>query len=578
MITILKLKRMKKSLYLIIFFLLILLKTNIVFAADSIKNYDVNIKVNHDSSILITENIKYDFGESKKHGILRDIPVKYNDFKVNKSIQLNVESVIMDGINVKNVITDKGSNKNIKIGDINEFISGEHNYTIVYSVKGAMSYFDSFDEIYWNVIGNFWNIPIENATGTIELPSGVDMTKLQISCYFGILGSKEKCGINILSNSVLSKSIPLLNPGEGLTLAIGFPKGIVNEPTKFESIISLIFDNIIIFLPILVFIIMFFVWKKYGKEPKGYSTIIAQYEPPKGMKPTLVGSLVDGSVDFRDIISGLIYLAEQGFIKIKKIENGVDLNNLDYELEIFKEDTLNLEKTEKDILGLFFNNIKLGQVVKISDLKNDLNFSNKIESTISGIYKDMKDRGFYEKTPHVFKTPYLIAPFIFFMIFTLIESKNILSVISTTLSVAIIYVFSFFMGKRTKLGSETRDYILGFKDFLIVTEKDRLDFHNAPERKPEQFMSFLPYAIALGVEDKWAKQFEGINIEQPQWYSSHTTSAFIVSDFVSHISGITTSFNSTVGTKSGSASAGFSGSSGGGFSGGGRGGGGGGSW
>jgi len=118
---------------------------------------------------------------------------------------------------------------------------------------------------------------------------------------------------------------------------------------------SMIKDNIIVVLPVLVFIIMLLIWRKYGKDPKGYSTIIAQYDPPEGMKPTLVGSLVDEKPDFRDITAGLIYLAEQGFVKIKRLEKEWVLGSIDYEIELTKNDITSLEKTEQSILNLFFD-------------------------------------------------------------------------------------------------------------------------------------------------------------------------------------------------------------------------------
>jgi uncharacterized membrane protein len=125
--------------------------------------------------------------------------------------------------------------------------------------------------------------------------------------------------------------------------------------------------------------------------------------------------------------------------------------------------------------------------------------------------------------------------------------------------------------KRTQLGVESTQEVLGFKEFLSVTDKDRFDFHNAPEKNPTQFMEYLPYAIAFGVEEKWAKQFEGMIIPQPSWYQSTTPGIFIASDFTNDMQRFGSSINSSITPAS-------SGSGGGGSSGGGSGGGGGGSW
>lgn len=546
------------------FFGLFFVSTHIV-NAEVIKNFSSTITVNTDSTILVKDNIIYDFEGVERHGIYRTIPLK--NYK-NKSTEIKVVSVTDENNNSYNFTENISNNElTIKIGDVDKLVSGVKEYDISYQVSNAVGYFDKFDEIYWNVTGNEWQVQIENASASVVLPNGVSL--INKSCYYGQKGENNKCEISE-SNIFTVKS--LLEIGDGLTIALSFPKGVVKEPTKFENIISIILDNIILILPILVFVIMFLIWRKKGKDPKGYSTIIAQYEPPIEMKPTLVGSLVDEKADFRDITAGIIYLAEQGFIKITKIEKDWIFGNADYEFKLIKNDISSLEKTENNILELLFTELVVDKIVKISDFKNDILFKTKINLIISDIHQEMTDKGFYERNPNNAKLPYLIVPFIFTILFLFILGRSkFIVVVSVIVSAIIIFIFGLFMSKRTKLGSETKDYILGFKLFLELTEKDRLDFHNAPEKKPEKFMQFLPYAVALGVEKKWAKQFEGIYIKQPFWYNGGMVGPLVITDFVSHISNFSESFNANI-------MSGGIGSGGGGFSGGGGGGGGGGSW
>ena len=109
--------------------------------------------------------------------------------------------------------------------------------------------------------------------------------------------------------------------------------------------------------------------------------------------------------------------------------------------------------------------------------------------------------------------------------------------------------------------------------FLSVTEKERYTFFNAPEKSPELFMKYLPYAIAFKVEKEWSKVFEGITMPNPSWYEGGSMSTFSATALASDIG----AFSSSV-VSSSTSSSGTSGSSGGGSSGGGGGGGGGGSW
>jgi uncharacterized membrane protein len=533
--------------------------------AEFIKDFNSEIIINKDSSILVKESILYDFEEAEKHGIFRTIPIKYENADSRTSISLEVESVKLDDDFENYEIIKNGLNKEIKIGNSNTNIKGLHLYEIVYRVKGAMNYFKDFDELYWNVTGNSWNVPIHNVNTKIIFPEDFDISEIQKSCYIGFLSSKESCNISIVDSSTNFSSGRILDQSEGLTIAVGFSKGLIYEPSKIDIIKSIISNNIILILPIIVFLIMFFIWRKYGKDPKGYSTIIAQYEPPLGIGATLSGALVDEKPDFKDITAGIIYLAEKGFLRITRLEKQWIFSTQDYQIELLNNNFSELDSIEKNILGLFFKSFTIGTNVKISAFKKN------VELFMNDIYKEMATRGFYEKNPNHTKIPYLVASFIFVFVFLYIyKLGNTIETISVILSGAIIFVFGLFMSKKTKFGSETKDYILGFKEFLSVTEKDRLNFHNAPEKKPEQFMKFLPYAIAFGVEKAWAKQFEGLYIEEPKWYSGNRVGAFVVSDFVSNISGLSQSFSFKSASKSGLGGLGGSGL--------GKGGGGGGSW
>ena len=138
--------------------------------------------------------------------------------------------------------------------------------------------------------------------------------------------------------------------------------------------------------------------------------------------------------------------------------------------------------------------------------------------------------------------------------------------------VAIIIFFIKIMPKRTPYGNEVLGKIKGFKRFLEVAEKEQLE--ELVSQNPQYFYYILPYTYALGVSDKWVKQFETIAIQEPNWYYSQT--GFSVSSFGTFMSSTMKSAQNTM--TSSPSSSGGGGSSGGGFSGGGSGGGGGGSW
>lgn len=138
----------------------------------------------------------------------------------------------------------------------------------------------------------------------------------------------------------------------------------------------------------------------------------------------------------------------------------------------------------------------------------------------------------------------------------------------------VIIFFAPYVNKRTELGREWLSHILGLKQFIESAEKNRI--LTLVNDDPEYFYHVLPYAMVLGVTDKWAKQFEGILSQNPDWYYSSSNRPFSTAYFVSHINSSTQDVGRTL--SSSPSSSGSGGSSGGGFSGGGSGGGGGGGW
>jgi uncharacterized membrane protein YgcG len=246
----------------------------------------------------------------------------------------------------------------------------------------------------------------------------------------------------------------------------------------------------------------------------------------------------------------------------------------DYELTKSGKPPGTLLEPELELFGaLFFS----GDVVKISDFKKDRIFAKALADIKKQVYKNLTASGYYRLNPNVIKGT-LISVGIIIAIFGsafLSDYFGAYGIVSFVISGLVIIIFGLLMPARTQKGAELREYILGLKLYMKVAEKDRLEFHNAPEKNPARFELLLPFAIALGVEQLWAKQFEGILKNSPSWYSDSRGIVFnpvLFSGSMSEFGGVVNS------TMNSAAASGGSGLGGGGFSGGGGGGGGGGSW
>ncbi len=149
-------------------------------------------------------------------------------------------------------------------------------------------------------------------------------------------------------------------------------------------------------------------------------------------------------------------------------------------------------------------------------------------------------------------------------------------------AVAINYLFSQLLKAPTLAGRKILDAIDGFKRFLSATEKDRLKLLNPPDKTPELFEKYLPYALALDIEHEWAEQFADVlsSVSEEKTARSYSPSWYYgnISNFSTY--GLTSLGNSLSDAISSSSTApgSRSGGGGGGSSGGGGGGGGGGGW
>jgi len=262
--------------------------------------------------------------------------------------------------------------------------------------------------------------------------------------------------------------------------------------------------------------------KWYARRKRKAQTIIPGYEAPKGMRPAEVGLLQDDSADMREVTATVIHWAVSGYVKITQIEKKGLFGGKDYQLTQLKGGS-DLPSAEQKLYEAFFSK---GKEVKLKDLDKS-KMASAVSTYTSALKGQLSDRGYYDKRGNIIKK-----------------------------------------GNLTDTGAKQWAKVEGFKLYMSVVEKDRLNFSDAPDKTPERFNKLLPFAIALGVEKQWAKQFEGIDVsEATTWYSGNLA-AFSA---VSLASDIGTSFASTVSSNA-------SVSSSGGSSGGGVGGGGGGSW
>jgi len=320
---------------------------------------------------------------------------------------------------------------------------------------------------------------------------------------------------------------------------------------------------------------MFRKWYKYGRDPKTGRTIIAEYDVPDGLTPLEVSAVLKEKISGTDISAEIISLAIKGYIKIERIEEkGFFGTTTDYILKKIKEDDPSNEADKKLLTALFNGKTDKVKGVKISDLMNV--FYTNVPKITEKTFSRVVEGGYMKENPQKVQIFYLSISIVAFVLamtvgIALVSISDFVPFVSMIASAFIIGIIGYFMPVKTEKGVLTKEHILGLKEYLQIAEKDRINFHNAPEKKPEIFEKFLPFAMVFGVEKAWAKEFENIYIQQPNWYSDPYSSNFNAVIFANSLHNFSTASSSSMTSSPG-------GSGGGGSSGGGGGGGGGGSW
>lgn len=360
-----------------------------------------------------------------------------------------------------------------------------------------------------------------------------------------------------------------------------FPKGtfVVLGPTLWQKLWPLIAVGASLALPIIVTILLFRQWLKYGRDPKGRGTIVPQYEPYTGLDVLSSGVILKQTSNPSAITAQIIDLAIRGYIRIIDLSEAKDdkPKDADYKLEKLKEPT-DLPADQQTIINTLFT---FGDYVELSALKNTLHK----ESAALGksVEQNLVATGYYKAPPSKQRSKYISIGlgliFIGFFLMAFVIGFGIIA------SGIMFVIFGTIMPARTLKGVEANEYLLGLKEYVGLAEQDRLKFHqsaNNAERKRvalddarqkiHLYESLLPYAMLFGMEKSWSSQFASLYTAPPTWYQGNA--AFNAIYFTNTLGSFSSATNASFSAPSSSGGSGFSG----GGSGGGGGGGGGGGW
>jgi uncharacterized membrane protein len=549
-----------------------------------IDDFDTRLEIANNGAVDVTETIAARFYEPK-HGIFREIPVRYAVFGHLYDLRARLKSVHDDAGHGLNYTTRDDANKLvIRIGDAGRTLTGNQTYQIRYRVARAVLWEGEHAVLRWNATGTEWLVPIGRTSVTVVLPEPLDDAHVQYDAWTGAFGASQK---NFKKSRVDSRTLQFqagpLKEREGMTVEVAIPASSVKRPSMLAEFGWWLGDNFPYALIPTGLAACISAWYFRGRDLPGRGTVVVGYEPPKNLGPAEVGTLSDERVDLRDISSILIDLAVRGYLTIEEVKTEGMLwrTSTDYVLHA-RKDADGLKNYEKLAYKGVFSN---GKSVKLSSLQNK--FYARLDGIKRELYGCLTEQGYFDGNPRSVQGIFFVLGFFLaaadvilaaVVQFVLIGRVFGLPIVVTALALVVILgMTAWVMPRRTRKGRIAWEEIRGLEEYIRRAEVDDLK----EQERRNVFERLLPYATTFGLTTRWASAFKGMYTQPPDWYQPAYPNQFSMDSFGWSLNNSVQAMSATFPSQprsegsSGWSSGGFGG---GGSSGGGFGGGGGGSW
>ncbi len=555
-----------------------------------IARQDVVLTIEQDGDVLVDETIVADF-MAPKHGIIRVIPIRYETGWHQYNLGFYLLEVLDSHGKTRPVRERrKGNSVWLRIGKPRVTHVGRQVYRLRYRVRRALLWEDDQVVLRWNAVGHEWQVPTERASVRINWPEGVDSSTVNADAWTGTWRAR---GRNFTTSGAekgtITYRVDALRPHEGATVEVSLPADAVARPPFYREAGQWLGDNLVYALWLLVVAVCVIIWFRRGRDLPGRGSIVVQYEPPAGLTPAEVGTLIDERVDKRDLSATIIDLAVRGFLTIEQIKSPWKLFGDEY---IFHKLPTKTRKRphEKLLLRAIFES---GDTARTDEMTG---FHANLEAIKQKLYDNLNRQGYFDGNPNkvrgrFFKRAlvavigaFILAGIVQYLIYGRLFLVPLLTAL--VLSWITVGVASWVMPRKTSKGRRVWEQIYGLEEYIRRAEVDAIEAAD----KQGVFERLLPYAMVFGLTERWGKAFDGIYDNPPTWYKGEGLDSISTAWLIEAVHKSSSRFQGSMFTQPRSAgpggysgggwsSGGFSGGGGGGgFSGGGFGGGGGGSW
>ena len=539
-----------------IIFMMFLLNAGLLIA-EAIKKYDVSIQINKNGTLTVNEVIDYEFDNALRHGIYRDIPLrsKKSGTDIYKS-HVKMNSVKRNG-EPENYTSDTSyEGVSYRVGSADRYVdSGINKYEFNYTIYNAVFEKDGIYQVYFNPIGQFWNVPIESADVSISFenngPVGENEVQ-QLEVYTGEYGETGKNYTIVQESGIIKiKTNEVLEPRNGLSFRLNLKTDKIS-PTWLDRLEVLYYaDPLVIAGPVIILMLAiygFITWFLFGRDPAG-KAVIPEFNIPKDISP-MYAAYIKGVRDPKEMLTiGMLSLLSKDYVTAEDKEgNG---KNVKYRLVKDTERNPELSPEEKALLSVLSDDEK-------NIFKNEQGLYDAAQKILSTLETRYNKKIYIDN--NLFKYPFILGIIMVFIIGMGIQNiagsiidgmgfiipiiiiffsslTIVLSILKRAFSqntllsmfirlmvvmclgimtqmtgfiitviIFIIYsIYSKLIGKYTNEGIRHKEYLEGMKMYIKTAEANQIMKFNDVDELVGYFKGILPYAVALGVKNEAIK-------------------------------------------------------------------------
>lgn len=486
----------------------------------SIDRFAVSVTVHPDARLDVRETITFDF-RGAHQGVYRVIPVRYPRGGFEFALRLDgVQVYDEDWKPLRADVSYSGRYVRIKAW-VPGAVNATRTITVAYRVRRGLFTVDDHEELYWNVTGDEWDVPIRQAAAVVVGPPATAPADVRAIAYTGYRGIAGTDFVESRDGNVLVfKTTRPLRPREGLTIAVAWPPGAIGRPPAWRSAAWFLQDNWPLGLPLLALALGLVAWRSYGRDPATNLSIKPEYAPPPELAPAEAGVLVSERAHPSDVIATIVDLAVRGYMRIEPVTQADGTPDFLFRrLKPILGDP-DIRPFELFVLAKVFDTDWRLNMRLLSEVRRD--YDNVFPPVRDELYRNMVRRRLFPTSPDNVRRIWLgVGGFVLAaagVVYTVPPSwagyRSGALALGLALSGLVIAAFAPLMPRKTWDGARAMARVQGFREFLERAERDRLE-----RLPPDTLHRFLPWAIALGVTERWIWRFDGLRVDRPAWYA-----------------------------------------------------------